>query len=35
MGRAPDGSEELAAVYGGFTEGLDERDLVAARALLG
>ena len=34
-GRTPDGSEELAAAYAGFTEGFDEHDLVVARELLG
>jgi predicted ATPase/class 3 adenylate cyclase len=35
MGRTPDGSEELAAVYATFTEGHDEHDLVVAREVLG
>ncbi|HSJ70055.1 MAG TPA: adenylate/guanylate cyclase domain-containing protein [Acidimicrobiia bacterium] len=35
LGRSPDGTDELAAVYAWFTDGGDERDLVAARALLG
>jgi tetratricopeptide (TPR) repeat protein len=35
VGRAPDGSEELAALYATFTEGLDEHDLVVAGDLLG
>ncbi|HEX5694949.1 MAG TPA: hypothetical protein VFZ15_01095, partial [Acidimicrobiia bacterium] len=34
-GQVPDGSEELGSLYAGFTEGLDEHDLVAARQLLG
>ena len=35
LGRAPDGSEELAAVYRALTEGRDEQDVVAARNVLG
>ena len=35
LGRSPDGSEELAALYATFTEGLDEHDLVMAREVLG
>jgi tetratricopeptide (TPR) repeat protein len=34
MGRSPDGSDELANLYSTFTEGLEERDLAAARELL-
>jgi predicted ATPase/class 3 adenylate cyclase len=34
MGKSPDGSDELASLYSTFTEGLEERDLVAARELL-
>ena len=34
-GQVPDGSEELASLYAGFTEGLDEHDLVVARQMLG
>jgi hypothetical protein len=34
MGRTPDGSEELQALYANFTEGLDEHDLVMARGVL-
>ena len=34
MGRTPDGSEELQALYSTFTEGLDEHDLVMARQAL-
>jgi predicted ATPase/class 3 adenylate cyclase len=34
MGRTPDGSEELQALYASFTEGLDEHDLVMARETL-
>jgi predicted ATPase len=34
-GQVPDGSEELASSYAGFTEGLDEHDLVVARQMLG
>jgi hypothetical protein len=34
LGMSPDGTEELAAVYAGFTEGFEERDLVEARAVL-
>jgi len=34
LGRSPDGSDELAAVYSAFTEGFDEHDLVVARELL-
>ncbi|HSL26089.1 MAG TPA: hypothetical protein VLA54_07370, partial [Acidimicrobiia bacterium] len=34
MGHSPDGSEELAALHGTFTEGFDEADLVRARELL-
>jgi predicted ATPase len=34
LGKTPDGSEGLAAVYGRFTEGLAEHDLVIARDLL-
>lgn len=33
-GLSPDGTEELAAVYAAFTEGLEENDVVAAKALL-
>ena len=33
-GKSPDGSEELESLYATFTEGLEERDLVAARAVL-
>jgi hypothetical protein len=35
LGRSPDGSEELAALYATFTEGLDEHDLVMATEVLG
>ncbi len=35
LGHSPDGADELAAVYARFTDGHDERDLVAARDLLG
>ncbi|HSJ85356.1 MAG TPA: adenylate/guanylate cyclase domain-containing protein [Acidimicrobiia bacterium] len=35
LGHSPDGSEELAAQYATFTEGLDEHPLVEARGLLG
>jgi predicted ATPase len=34
MKRTPDGHQELAALYGTFTEGFDEPDLVAARELI-
>jgi hypothetical protein len=34
LGKTPDGSEELAALYATFTEGFDEHDLVLARDLL-
>jgi tetratricopeptide (TPR) repeat protein len=34
LGKTPDGSEDLAAAYGRFTEGLGEHDLVIARDLL-
>lgn len=34
LGRSPDGSSELEALYNGFTEGFDERDLISARELL-
>ncbi|MGH8953038.1 MAG: hypothetical protein ACRDX9_16670, partial [Acidimicrobiia bacterium] len=34
-GRTPDGSDELGSLYAGFTEGLEEHDLVAARETLG
>jgi len=33
-GESPDGSEELESLYATFTEGLEERDLVAAREML-
>ena len=33
-GKSPDGSEELESLYATFTEGLEERDLVAAREML-
>ncbi len=33
-GRTPDGSDQLAAVYSTFTDGLDELDLIQARELL-
>ncbi|HEY4607432.1 MAG TPA: adenylate/guanylate cyclase domain-containing protein [Acidimicrobiia bacterium] len=35
MGRTPDGSDRLASVYAGFTEGFDEHDMVVARQVLG
>ncbi len=35
IGRTPDGTEELAVAYAGFTEGFEEHDLVVARELLG
>ncbi len=35
LGRHPDGSEELASLYAGFTEGHDEMEMVRTRALLG
>ncbi len=35
IGRDPDGAEELLAIYGTFTDGLDELDLAIARDLLG
>jgi hypothetical protein len=35
MGRSPDRSEELAALYATFTEGFGERDLIAAKQVLG
>jgi predicted ATPase/class 3 adenylate cyclase len=35
LGRTPDGSAELREVVEGFTEGRDERPLIAARELLG
>ncbi|RPI25856.1 MAG: hypothetical protein EHM57_00965 [Actinobacteria bacterium] len=34
QGRSPDGSDELSAIYDSFTEGFEEPELVAARALL-
>ena len=34
-GRARDRTDELAALYATFTEGLDEHPLVEARELLG
>ncbi len=34
LGQSPDGSAELATLYGTFTEGLDEHDLAAARDIL-
>jgi hypothetical protein len=34
-GDSPDGSDDLAALYATFTEGLDEYDPAAARELLG
>ena len=34
QGRSPDGTDELARVYDAFTEGLGERDLVAAKTIL-
>jgi hypothetical protein len=34
FGRTPDGRDELAAVYRSFTDGYEERALVAARQLL-
>ena len=33
-GVAPDGSDELAELYGSFTEGFEEHDLLAAKQLL-
>jgi hypothetical protein len=33
-GEIPDGSEELAKLYGSFTEGFEEHDLLAAKELL-
>jgi hypothetical protein len=35
MGTSPDGTEELASLYGRFTDGFDENSLVAAREVLG
>jgi predicted ATPase len=35
VGHSPDGSADLAALYATFTEGLEERDLVMARQVLG
>ena len=35
QGRSPDGADELRSVYGTFTEGFDEPELVEARAALG
>jgi len=35
LGEVPDGADDLREVYDRFTEGLDEHDLVAARAVLG
>ncbi len=35
MNKTPDGSEDLAHLYGRFTEGFEEHDLVAARVVLG
>lgn len=35
LGRSPDGSDELAALYATFTEGFEEHDLVMARQVLG
>jgi hypothetical protein len=35
MGQSPDGSADLAALYGSFAEGLDEHDVAAARDILG
>jgi predicted ATPase len=35
QGRAADAKEQLAPVYGWFTEGFDTRDLKEAKALLG
>lgn len=35
QGRTPDGAQELLALYETFTEGFDEPELVAARAILG
>ncbi|MEX0796667.1 MAG: adenylate/guanylate cyclase domain-containing protein [Acidimicrobiia bacterium] len=34
-GESPDGSDELAKLYGSFTEGFEEHDLLAAKELLG
>jgi hypothetical protein len=34
LGKTPDGSEDLAGVFGRFTEGFEEHDLVTARDLL-
>jgi hypothetical protein len=34
-GQVPDGSEELASLYAGFTEGHEEHELVVARQTLG
>ena len=35
MGKRPDGSDELAAIYASFSDGFDEAQLVAARQVLG
>jgi len=35
QGRSPDGTDELQALYETFSEGFDEHELVAARAILG
>jgi predicted ATPase/class 3 adenylate cyclase len=34
MGKTPDGSDELGALYATFTEGFEEHDLVAARQVM-
>jgi hypothetical protein len=34
IGEAPDGSDDLARLYGTFTEGFEEHDLLAAKEIL-